>query len=581
MNPPIVSSEAEVLTSDIDILSVDPVQLHAADVIDETFLVDVADSRINRTHSFETGLDFANSELAKLAKARYTSEELAAVDRFLMRKDTLDIPILRGYTVIVDGIERHIAMVAATLTDANHGEMSSMLYLRDQVQAINALMELFLQDPETYAAEGELAKELLISALHLMSTPAQLDRFEDVIQRGGEAGQEDWPHISLWFNDLDGVGPNKWRNKQDSFQMLAHVTLDAIDRGFLKPDELADAHKKFLSSIVPMLESVGFPNYENSGSWEEVEAKRTSVTAVETAMLHKMQILIEKDNAMDFLADGYGGDFRRTLDDMINSGLRELGRRLPDESPDYPRDSIKYRKADAALMYVLMYDLQQLLADREIPMAVNGGESMAAEDIECAVLSQLKKLINNETQGMYRYEPDSYLTGDYLTNAGQVVSKAIKHKVLKDAMRNGREIDLDDKQTLRNQLLGGKAAAWPHPIAQNASSAAKRGLAAPEDNEAYIDLQIDLSTRSLNAVLSTITGENQRHVALNQDGEYQVVPAPANKMTECWATFITPSGKEVYLASPHTPLNWGTAELRKAIGLLRILVERSEKKNRS
>jgi hypothetical protein len=184
----------------------------------------------NGYFSKETGLRFANSELAHLARELYSAEQLSTLEAFLAEKGTLNIPIETGQ-VTVDGTKYDVSFVAATEVDPNspnHGDMSSMLYLRDHVQAASVLIDLHLQDPERYHEEGKIGHELLMSGLLLMSTPAQLARFNDVIERGNEAGQEDWPHISLHFNDLEATEPNGWRNKQDTFQMLAYLTLDAI-----------------------------------------------------------------------------------------------------------------------------------------------------------------------------------------------------------------------------------------------------------------------------------------------------------------------------------------------------------------
>jgi hypothetical protein len=241
--------------------------------------------------------------------------------------------------------------------------------------------------------------------------------------------------------------------------------------------ELSDAHKKFLGSIIPLLASAGFPTYENSGSWEEVTANRTSVMAIETALLSKIKTLTEKDSSFDFFKEGYGRDsFHETLDIMIDNGLHEIGRRLPHESPDYDPNSVKHREADAALAYVLMYDLPNLLSDAQVPIA-------------------------------------------------------IKRKVKKDAEHTGREVDLDEKQNLRGKFTPqGRPAAWTHPLGQLSSWAAKRSLqeADPKDAEHYSSLSSDF----LNQVLSTVTGEDQWHATLNEDGEYHVRKVPAFKLPE-------------------------------------------------
>ncbi|MDB5181921.1 MAG: hypothetical protein JWP13_684, partial [Candidatus Saccharibacteria bacterium] len=241
--------------------------------------------------SAETGDTYANASVANHICPQYSSRQINRLESHLAEHGTFDIPIVYG-NVIVDGITRTIPFVAATETNANHGEMSSMLYLRDHIQVARGFMELYQQDPSRYQAEGDMGRELLRSALLLMSTDSQLTRFEQVIEMGREAGQADWPQISLHFNDLDGNEPNGWRNKQDTLQMLGHLTFDAIDRRFIDVDELTERDKEFLGFLTPFLASVGFPLYENSGSWEEFAAVRTSVMAVETALLHKQLLLL-------------------------------------------------------------------------------------------------------------------------------------------------------------------------------------------------------------------------------------------------------------------------------------------------
>ena len=175
--------------------------------------------------------------------------------------------------------------------------------------------------------------------------------------------------------------------------MLAYAALDGIERGFMKVEDLDDAHKQFLSSIVPFLDAIGYPDYENSGSWEELATKRTSVMAVETALLAKIQKL-SKSTDFAFLLDQTD---KLTLDDMVKTGLTEVGKRLPFESPDdeYKHDpnSVKYREADAALAYVLMYDLPRLLEDNDIPIGEDR-EHIDRYEIENRVLKKLYDLLD-------------------------------------------------------------------------------------------------------------------------------------------------------------------------------------------
>ena len=484
--------------------------------------------------------------------------ELMALQSNLESKGTLAIPITHHDGIEVDGEVRPIVFVAATDVDpvrSHHGEMSTMLYLRDHIQVARMMMELYLRDPIRYKEDGETGRQLLLSALHLMSTPEQLQRFNDAAKRGSEAGQEDWPHISFWFNDLQAEKPNGWRNKQDSFQMLAHLTLDAISRGFINTDELLGAHKQFLAGIIPLLLSVGFPRYESSGSWEENCARRTSVMAIETALLIKMRGVAQKHPALVSLAED-----RETLDGLITDGLHEIGRRLPFESPDYPADSIAYRQADATLAYILLYDIPAELANARIPI---GKEQrvMSVAEIEAIVLNELATLDDPATGGMIRYKGDSYQRVNFHTNALQLVIRAIKQKVT----YGGVEPDLDEKQRLRGMLMPpGHEAVWLHPLGQLSAWAARRSLETMGD---VSDRYKYLGAEYLSRLLGLKTSNDLWCTAIGGDNVYHTVRVPADKLPECYIVYQY-KGSDIFLPSPHTPLNWAIASAREAIGLL-------------
>ena len=529
------------------------VQEHDAAMIAE---LHVLNRRTSPVRSLATGLDFPCGELAGLARRSYDAPSIEALEQFLTEHGTIHVPVIEGYSVAVDGVERDLALVAATeiaADGANHGEMSSMIYLRDQIQAAEALIKLSLADPDHYAQEGKTGKSLLVSALHLMSTPSQLERFDDVIHRGAQAGQADWPQISLYFDDLAGERPNGWRNKQDTLQMLAYTTLTAVEQGVLNADELADGHRRFLGSVAPLLAAVGFPRYESSGSWEEVAARRTSVLAIETALLHKLQSVSDGRYGLGFLRNVMVGH-------MLTEGLHELGSRLPYESDDYDSGSVKFRDGDAALAYVLRYDLPQLLAENNIPLAVNGGAAMSVDDIEDLVLGQLETLLDPQTNGIYRYEGDSYQRVNFHTGGVQFIIKAIKRKVQHDAAVAGSEIDLDVKQSLRDKLApAGRPAAWTHPLGQVASWASSRSRQMLEAGETTEAEQYGcIGYRFLNAMLSTVTGSDQWHAVLDTNGQYEIRQVSAYRMPECYVTYTTVDGQSFCMPSPHIPLNWSS-----------------------
>lgn len=532
----------------------------------DTDLIDQLFSNLpKRYYSEQTKHVFQNQELAALAQPSYTAAQLTQLEQWLNEKGTLALPIIDGHSVMIDGVRQPVSIVAATEINEhtpNHGDMSSMLYLRDHIQAASVLMELYLSDQNTYQKEGGRGRTLLLSALHLMSTPAQLERFDSLIAHG-TATQENWPHISLLFDDLEGKRPNGWRNKQDTFQMLAYLACDALERNYIGLSDLGPSHKKFLGSVAPVLRAVGFPAYENSGSWEEIAANRTSVMSVETALLSKIETLATTSDDYAFLLGGLGRD---DISLLLNKGLEELGRRLPLESPDYPKNSIKYREVDAALAYVLLYGLPELLAARQIPIGPERGV-MTEQAIEATLLDELAILIDPETGGMRRYDGDSYQRVNFHTNEVQNTIAAIKRTIQKEA--NGGEIDLDKKQSLRGELTPkGREAAWTHPLGQLASWAAKRSLREQtnEQRKAYQKL----ATGFLNQTLATITGEHGYHAVLNSNKQYIVQSAPAARLPECYVAYQTRAGQTFTVPSPHTPLNWSSAMLKEAVGLLRI-----------
>lgn len=567
-------------------------------------LIDVRDQRLKvdlwtkvketpRYFSEETGLTFDNFELSQLARKDYSSAAFSHLECTLDHRGTSVVPMLDGFSVTVDGKPRDITIVTATeLTEgiSSKVDMLSMLYLRDHVQTASMFIDLGLLDPAEYEEKAAAGRTLLFSALHLMSTRAQLERFQNVIKRGNEAGQADWPHISLHFNDMDATAPdNKWRNKQDTFQMLAYTTLDAIDRGFIDVSELDNAHKQFLGSVVPLLAAVKFPHYENSGSWEEIEARRTSVMSIETALLHKIKKMRDSGQNVDFLEDHYNKtridlpkgreeDFTNALDRMLQSGLEELGKRLPYESPDYSKDSIKYREADAALMYVLMYDIPELLAEAEVPVGPSR-QPMTRRQIEDMVFDQIVSLLDPETNCADRYEKDSYQRVDFHTHETQQIITDIKNEVKKTAEETGQEIDLDKKQILRGERTpNGKQAAWIHPLGQIAGGyAAKQCLKAIgrgdfEESHEYRSLSI----MTINDALSNVTGEEQYYVVLGENNEYIVKQAPPYRLPECKVAFSINENEHFLAASSNTPLNWASATVMHAVGLTKIATKKLE-----
>lgn len=587
-------------------LAAPPDELIAADQLLREVLY-AKNSERPTPYSESTGLTCMNQEIADdWISEEYVADGIKAMEDRLKEEGTLDIPVITGKTVVVDGVEKEVSIVAATDTSSPHGEMATKLYLRDQIQAASALLELSSCKPERYGnmktegSDGAQGRTLLISALDLMSTAKQLERMDKIIA-GGNKGQGDWPHILFDFNDLNAKLPNGWRNIQDTLPMLADLAFDSLKRGIITTQDLGPAHKHFLGSVMPFLKAVGFPRYENSGSWEEVAAIRTSVMGIETAMLHKVQQLTlnDKNGRFNFLRTQFDiakqhvtelvdTNFDDALEGMIDNGLREIGKRIPYESPD-ETVPIRQRHADASLVYLLMYGIPQLLAERQIPIG-KSGMILSAEEIEFTILAEIATLFDEETHGIHRYgnpenpdeNPDSYEGLDFNTAAKQLAIRAFKKRGKEEAAAQGHtEIDLDVKQQRRDLLIGGeRPAAWTHPLGQIAGWAAKRSLELRETSPEMADLYLQTSTHFLNYMLSTITGEGQWYAVMDGRGGFETKEVAAWRLPECYVAYrlSKKDGEQVdfVVPSPHTPLNWSAATLRLALGLQIAAREHSE-----
>jgi hypothetical protein len=216
-----------------------------------------------------------------------------------------------------------------------------------------------------------------------------------------------------------------------------------------------------------------------------------------------------------------------------------------------------------------MYDIPKLLANERIPTGPRG-EAMGERAIEDMVLKELFTLIDPKTGGMRRYNDDSYQRVNFHTGEVQQTVSDIKQTVKQDA--NGGEIDLDKKQSLRNELTPkGREAAWTHPLGQLSGWAAKRSIALRKKGQSATAAEYQkLSTCFLNHSLANITGSNQWNAVLDDDKHYVIKKVPSARLPECAITYELPSGELFVVPSPHTPLNWSSAATKQAVGLLRI-----------
>lgn len=529
---------------------------------------------------------FHNSELAQLYQPRYTTSDIEHLTSVLIKHGTIEPQFINDQSVYLDEKSRPLCLLPATAPRTYHGDMSNILYLRDQIQTAELFLKLQALDPQAYKQEGQTGKRLLLSALHLMSTPSQLARLKTCIDRyatGATCGQADWPQISLAYASLDGVNANGWRNIQDTMQMLGYTTLIALEQRQLQADDLLASHKQFLGGLVPLIVSAGFPLYENSGTWEEVAARRTSVMSIETAFLSKLfdvRLSLHRRNYAFFASEYqiyrrrypqlFSDDFDELLATKVQEGLQTISERLPFESPGYERQSIKYRTSDAALVYVLRYHIPELLV--RFGISVSGiGDPLAGhlreEQIENLVLAQIDTLRDREGYGIFRYHDDSYQRVNWGTDEVQMVVRDIKRFIAESATSQRAPADYDLKQLIRHQLTPkGRQAAWSLAGAHLAMWAAERFLQQQKLGQtSRAEHYNKIATRNLNQTLSLVTGDSQWASALSAHGTHQLQSVPSWQLPECYVTYKA-GDRQAIVPSAHTPLNWTSSLLRSTLG---------------
>jgi len=484
---------------------------------------------------------------------------LTKLEGIARKKGLFDIRIERRRWLDSDGERRTFTLARATSTDMY--PMGTNYWVRD-----NAIIGARLIRSAD-RSERKKGKDLLISCLSFMSSVAQLKRFEKVIRSKDESfinNCDNWPHIFAAVADnLNTARHEGWSHKQDAWQILAWNVLEELEHGRLKLSELTLKNKRFLGLIVPFLAKVSFWQRENSGSWEEIAAVRTSVRAWDHRLIIRIAQL-SNEKGFEFLNSSYARykryltpklnkfDLRGAVHSLSKEVSRVILRDLPFESPMYPRKDARFREEDASLIYLLQMDYIPFLAERL------GKDRKWERKLEERILAGVLKLQDDRSGGIYRYQRDTYqrlgffrhltaakLVGFYGTPAGNASANfAIRHRLVPK----------------------GRQAAWTHPLWQLAAWSARRFIATKD--KSYKKLHNELFITGL----KLITGRNEGSFDVDKAAKTRIIKIPAWRMPECYIADTTNSGVEMVFPSPHTPLNWATAEMMDAFWARRDLL---------
>jgi len=502
-----------------------------------------------------------NSQVKRIC-SRKTSpmKELNALERLFRRKGAFDIRFERRLWTDLDGDRKPLTMARAAATEM--WPMGTHYWLRDN----SIIGARYLASRR--ASERRMGKELLLSGLTFISSLSQLRRFESVIRskkRGYETDPAHWPYIFAGIeNNLNCAGEESWAHKQDAWQILAWHLLNAIESGVILPRELTKKHRRFLGLIIPFVAKVKFYRCENSGSWEEIPAIRSSVRAWEHRLIVRLSECARR-RSFSFLVRDFerfrrflGASMRRktlqeAVADLDTTACNAMMRDLPWESPAYSARDVRYRRADAALIYLLELEYIKFLGER------SGRSRSWIKSMEQRLLAIILGLQDKRTGALARYKNDSYQRAGFFRNL--TVARL-------NALCGAPSGDASGHLSGRDRIVPkGRTAAWTHFVWQLASWSGMRFL---ESGDRQFLRQHAVFFRQ---GLQLLTGSGEGSLDVDPRGRVQAIRVAAFRMPECFISDLDGRGRDLVFPSPHTPLNWATAEMLHAFTVRRQVLD--------
>lgn len=450
---------------------------------------------------------------------------------------------LRPYLAIALN-SRGLAPAAARAVSGEKDETNyDAIWVRDNVWVYYSL----LKDP----GRRDDARKLLLALWDYYATGIQVDRFRAVIADPKlSLDQMAMPHIR--FNgsspDLEDVmidgRPEIWNHRQmDAHGIFFTALGEAFAERLISADDMTEKRFRVLSLYPLFLQSIPFYDYEDAGSWEEIPRKNTSSIGLATRSLQVWKRLIYDDmsrelkplrdkftalikNSPKYEQDGWSAG---NLSSLASRGLETVKYqlRLGGESPDYAPDDIRFRRADAALIFLIQPSQLEGLTEDEMRKAL-------------LIVETLKR-----PMGVLRYDNDSYQAGNYWVTPPSGQDK--------------------DKPALTGDTSSKDAFLWrlskltPNTEAQwffdSLLASAHLHLAEITERPEMARQDIFLATVHLKRALGQITGG-----AIASDGK----PVKPWQPPESINTVVV-DGHRYYLPSPITPLNWAKAALSSAL----------------
>lgn len=402
------------------------------------------------------------------------------------------------------------------------------------------------------------ARKLLLALWDYYATKSQRDRFDDIIAHPSNgADKMKVPHIrfdgrSRTLADVSvGGKPEVWNHKQNDAHGIFLIALaDAVTKGLIRAGDLTADRCAVLMKFPAYFDAIKFETFEDAGAWEEINRRNTSSIGLVTRSLQLWKFLI-----FTAFPKGTAAEFRRKfisnsgkvdrhltsywseakMTSLIKRGIKTVRRQLAlgGESPDYPPDDMRCRRADAYLTSLIVPSALEGLSERDLRQVLE-------------IVETLKR-----PAGVLRYENDSYQSGNYwiqkpgkskkssgLTETGDTSSQGAFHERFKNLIPH------TEAQWFFDSLI---VLARLHLASITADPVRKR-------------LDIHLATIHLKRALGQITGDVEETPLIAADG----TPVRPFLTPESINTVVI-EGKPFLLPSPIVPLNWAKASLSMAL----------------
>jgi hypothetical protein len=439
--------------------------------------------------------------------------------------------------------KRGFAPAAATASEGKKDSTNyDAIWVRDNVWVYFSL----LTDPD----RKDDAKKLLLALWDYYSTDQQIERFKNVIADPRlAADQMAMPHIrfdgaspDLGDVMVDGK-PEVWNHRQiDAHGIFFTALGEAVENGMIDEKDLTEKRFKVLSLYPVFLESIKFWDYEDAGAWEELPRKNSSSIGLVTRSLEVWEGLFYRSNSAraDKFHKTFNGMLKKeakeakeiwnaaSLRGLIDRGLGTVKKQLAlgGESPDYPPDDIRFRLADAALIFLVQPSQLQGLSEEEMRKAL-------------LIVETLRRPF-----GVLRYRNDSYQSGNYWIKP----PGAEKDK----PSLTGDTSSKDAFLWRLGQLIPDTEAQW---FFDSLLVLARLHLAEITDSDELRRADIHAATVHLKRALGQLTGNT-----MTAEGKM----ASPMKLPESINTVVV-DGRAYHLPSPIVPLNWAKASMSMAI----------------